>query len=356
MKKLTEVSGHKDLKRDPDSGKIYVRMFRQARKKELFKSTRTDNLREARKIADVLIQDYLGLKPKTSQIKLIEDLWVEYLETKSDKSLATIDSIKNSGKHLIPFFGQNLPAEISSEYWEKYISVKRKNSPDRRFFNDWKWFGMFLGYLRENRYIDRKPKLRNPDPKRTESGKVYSTDEVSRLLSNSNADLRLHILMGYTMGMRIGEILNLTWDRVDMVKQVVHLRAQDTKIRRARSFKLSKEVFELLGNCPSRTGPVFPSPRDPGKTVGRSGNKSAWKTCKRVSNVVGRFHDLRHSFLTRAFKSSKGKVDLMLICEYAGLSIEQAQETYLHFTHEDTGVVAELVVLNNGSGEIGDVL
>src|ERR1700722_7851808 len=105
MKQLIEVPGHKDLKRDPDSGRIYVRMFRAARKKELFKSTRTDNLREARKIADTLIQDYLGLKPKTLLIKLIEDLWVEYLETKSDKSLATIDSIKNSGKHLMPFFG-----------------------------------------------------------------------------------------------------------------------------------------------------------------------------------------------------------------------------------------------------------
>lgn len=344
MKNLVPVPGKQNanLYTHAPTGIIYVRIKREARG-ELLKSTRTTSINDARKLKDTLIQEWLGPKQKKNCIKLVEDLWKEFEATKTDMRQGTIDSIKYSGKNLMPFFGSIVPAEITPKLWEEYIVTMRKTAPERRFFNEWKWFNMFITFLMDNSYLYRKPKLRNPDPKRTESGKVYSMAEIHALLESAEPDLKLQILMGYTMGMRIGEILNLWWDRISLKKRTITLREADTKIKRKRVFGIADEVFTLLSERDIKTGPLFPSPNDHRSSVAKGGNKTAWSTCRRNAKVTGRFHDLRHTFLTNAFKNAKGKIDSMLICEYAGLSIEQAQQTYLHFDEEDTRLVCDLV-------------
>lgn len=303
------------------------------------------SLNDARKEADELIREWLGLKPKIQEVKVIDELWKEWIPTKADLSPATKYSIENSGKHLMEFFGNYLPSEITPDLWEKFVTKKRVKEPKRKFFNDWKWFNMFMISLTSNGLVTIRPKLRNPDPKRSSPGRVYSEDEVKALLLCAGGELKLQILMGYTMGMRIGEILNLTWERIDMVKKTITLRAEDTKIRRGRKFGISKVVHDFLTLRENKKGALFPSPTNSDKSVGKGGNKTAWRRCKKDAKVKGRFHDLRHTFLTSAFKSAKGKIDSMFICEFAGLSIEMAQEVYLHFDEEDTRAVTELVGL-----------
>jgi integrase len=333
-----------NLYRHPKTGVIYFKMYRHG-KGQIEKSTRTSITKDARRKKDELLQEWLGLKPKNRTLKLVSELWNEFVDTKTDKSDGTKESITYSGKHLLGFFESYLPQEITPALWERYIVLKRDESPKRRFFNEWKWFNMFTLFLRDHGYLDVRPKLRNPDPRKKEVGKVFSSEEIKKLLLCATGDLKLQILMGLTMGMRIGEILGLSWDRVDFKKKTIHLRAEDTKIRRARTFGISEPVLEILSERDVTGDWVFPSPTDEFKPVGKGGNKRAWATCKRNAKVTGRFHDLRHTFLTNAFRNAKGKIDSMLICEYAGLSIEMAQDTYLHFNEEDTRAVTKLVKL-----------
>lgn len=346
-----EGKENSNLYRHPKTGIIYLKMYRKG-KGQLERSTKTNTAKEARLEKDKILQQWLGLKPKQRTLKLLEELWPEFIATKSDKSLGTKDSLKYSWHHLGEFFKSYLPDEITPQLWERYIVKKREENQKRKFFNDWKWFNMFVLFMRDHGYIEKRPKLRNPDPKKSEAGKVYSSEEISMLLERANQDLKLQILMAYTMGMRVGEILNLTWDRIDLKKKTIHLRAEDTKIRKARTFGISEQVFGLLfERRGTRSTALFPSPTDSIKSVGKGGNKTSWQTCKRGNKekgqppIEGRFHDLRHTFLTNAFRNAKGKIDSMLICEYAGLSIEQAQGTYLHFNEEDTRAVSGLVGL-----------
>lgn len=349
--KLVEVPGHRDLKRDSASGNIYVRMYRE-KKGELFKSTKTDNVRDARKVADLIIQDFLGLKPKGNSLELVEDLWPKWTATKDDKAKATLESIAFSWKRLQPFFGAILPNEITPMKWEEYILFRRKFDSSQKFFNDRKWLRMFVLWLHENGAIEKSPRFRNPDPTRSNVGKYITYDEFKRLLDNAHPDLQLQILMAYTMGMRISEVMCLTWglDRennsfIDLEGKIICLHKKDTKIRRSRTFAISEYVYSelVLRHRDASSDYVWPSLRDPTRHMDRQGNKSAWKSCRAKAKVKCRFHDLRHSFLTNAFKAGEGKIDSMLICEYAGLDITQAQETYLHFDAEDTRVVSGLV-------------
>lgn len=321
------------------SGMLYVRMFRREKKRELFRSLRTDKITDAKIKADRLIQEYLGLKGGNGR-QLVADVWEKFLALHENKAETTYRSMEIQGRlHLNPFFGDSLIDEITEADWEKYITHARKATPGRKLFNDRKYFSMLFKYAVNAKIISSRPFFRNPDPK-TKAGKVFSDDEVQSLLKNADNDLRLKILMAVTMGMRRGEVINLEWDRVDLSKATIHLRACDTKIRKERTFAISKTVLKALiaRKRSAQSDWVFPSHKNPKAPQGEF--RKSWATCKAEAEVKGRFHDLRHTFLTRAFKTSANPA---LICFYAGLSLEVAQKIYLHFDVEDARNIAEIV-------------
>lgn len=352
MSDFRAVEGHSDLKQDVETGIIYVRKFKVSKKKELFKSTRTDNLRKARKIADNFLANYLGTRARTFSREITADIWPKWLATKDNKSQATLYSISNSWRRLEPCFGIKYPHEITSLVWENYLAKMKESNPDQKFFNDRKWLKMFLIWLHENNFIEKVPKLRNPDPIRSEAGRYVTYEEFKKLLECANPELQLQMLMGYTMGMRISEIMCLTWGAdkiktsyVDLESKVIALHALDTKMRRARTFAISNIVYPelVLRRKESASEYVWPSLGTPLTRMDRGGHKTAWRLCRERAGIHCRTHDLRHTFLTNAFKEAAGKIDSLLVCDYAGVSIEEAQDKYLHFTHEDTRAVSSLV-------------
>lgn len=322
-----------------DNGKFYLRIKRGSRP-ELFRSLKTDKITDARLIGDKLVQNYLGLKKQTGRV-LVGDLWQEFVTMYQTRSRGTYASIEIQGRvHLMPFFSSMLLEEVSEKDWEKYIVHSFLNTPGRKLFNDRKYFAMLFVYAHKLGLVARVPEFRNPDPP-IDVGRAFSDDEISRLLENADQDLEIKILMAYTMGMRRGEVIGLSWDRVDLTKKVITLRAEDTKIRKGRKFGISNAVLKCLAarRRDSDGSPwVFPSLSD--KNRRQLEFRKIWTTCKKVSNVKGRFHDLRHTFLTKAFKTSNNPA---LICHYAGLSLDEAQKTYLHFTVEDTRQIANAI-------------
>jgi len=55
-------------------------------------------------------------------------------------------------------------------------------------------------------------------------------------------------LCAYQTGIRLGEILQLTWDRVDSKEGFIQLRGVDTKTDEARIIPLTPELTGLLTN------------------------------------------------------------------------------------------------------------
>lgn len=276
----------------------------------------------------------------------IKELWPSWANgmKQKGKSEATIRSMESAWKHLKHVIGEKLVEEITDEYWTNEIlpAVRARTKPTYVFFNMRKWIRMFLKWAETNnkgpRYWHR-PNLSDPDPKR-EPGRAYSPDEVSRLLLNADWLLKPKIIMGIDHFMRRSEISLLSKERVDRAKQIIHLRAQDTKIRKARSFPYSDELeecFNLMDKKHAELGIVspfvFPSPLDPMKSIARDGFSSAWQTCKRRAKVEGKFHWCRHTGLTWKFKEDGA--NHAKICEFAGLRIDEAQKTYVHLETED---------------------
>lgn len=312
-------------------------------KRLLQKSLGTNNLTDARIFRDKEIAIFLGRKPKNSGVSLLGEKFDEWIEINKVKwSIGTTESVTNQWtNHLKPFFEKELISDVNDTAWLKYVSDKRKTDLKRKFFNDRKYLSMFLNWAFREGLIEKLPKLSDVDPE-VKAGRVYSSDELEALLQASDNDLAIQIVLALTMGMRVGEILSLEWRQVDFKRKLIHLPAAKTKIRKERTFAISEDALPLLisRHERSRSDWVFPSPKDSTKSVGKGGNKSAWKSAKKKAGVVGRFHDLRHTFLTNAFRSGANPA---LICYYAGVSLEEAQKTYLHFTPEDTYQLTKVV-------------
>lgn len=342
--KLEKISGRgtEYLHRDPRSQIIY---FRRETKREgsLFKSLRTKDLKEAKEKRDEILR---GVAPKkTNTVLLAGELFEEWFEAKKvTASGGTISSIAASRAYLAPFLETMLLEEITSTWWlVEYIKRVREQTHDKRkFFNDRKWLTAFLHAQVDAGRITKVPKLENPDGE-TSTGKVFSDQEVMDLINFAqNKDLSLAIRMAVTMGMRRSEIFGLRTDRVDLKARVIRLRAEDTKIRKARAFAISEDCWpEIKERCHAKALWVFPSATNPHASLHKDGFKTAWTNLRTMTGIKGRFHDLRHTFLTKAFKAPGANP--ALICHYAGLSLEVAQKVYLHFNEKDTEAVAGLV-------------
>jgi len=151
--------------------------------------------------------------------------------------------------------------------------------------------------------------------------RILSTEEFKALCDNSSTTLIKRIIVtGYWSGMRSGEIKNLKWNRVDMKKRIIRLRAEDTKNGRPRSVPIGKALYRILKSIPRKlhNDHVFFSDKY-GKPV-RDIRASLKKTCEDAGILYGRFveggfvfHDLRHTFNTNMRKAGVQESVIMSI-------------------------------------------
>ncbi len=345
LEKIT-AKGADGLYREAETKIIYFRQYQKS-SGELKRSLRTTDLTEAKKARDAIRSGFVREKAKSRQTKTaleLFDLWLARKEALK-KAPATISSIKATRKYLAPYLEIMVPEEITAEWWEStYIDEVKitAENQDRKFFNDRKWLLSFLKQLVDDGQLARAPRLINPDSKES-VGKVYSDEDVATLLNFAqNEDLHLAILMAATMGMRRGEVFALKVDRVDIKKKLIRLKREDTKTRKARTFAISEACFPYLMERTKTGSPwIFPSKADLKVSLHKDGYMTAWNNLKSMTGIEGRFHDLRHTFLTKAFNAPGSNA--AQICAYAGLSLEVAERVYLHLTEEDSRQVAGLV-------------
>lgn len=338
--RLLATSRNKNLKRDPKSGVYYWRQYADGR--EFFKST-GESRSEARaeQIGRRMFAEWLG-KPEAMKRAtfFFEDVSRMYLETKVNMRKSTIVSARlHVNKHLVPYFG-GFMIDRAPDYWEGYISYKRQLSPGRKFYNDAKHFKSIIKLAYEKGLVQRPFNARNPDAKTT-AGKEFTDKEISALLGAADGDLSLQIRMALLMGMRYSEILRLSWDRIDLGVGLIHLTGDDTKTKLPRQVPIHTEIWaELKLRKQSGGSPfVFPSPGNPARPV--ESNDTAWRNCKAKAGVIGRFHDLRHSAVTRML--FRYKIPATQVAAIVGMSLAVMQR-YSHpkgaYLHEAMDKVA----------------
>ena len=148
--------------------------------------------------------------------------------------------------------------------------------------------------------------------------RIITPAEFANMLRESPRHLRHILTMAYYAGMRKSEILNLTWDKVDLKKRFIYLEAADTKDKEKRSIPISDELHAALEEIPKAIHDqhVFLYNGAPITDL-RTGLR---KACKEAGISYGRFeksgfifHDLRHTFNTNMRKAGVPESVIMKI-------------------------------------------
>jgi integrase len=165
-------------------------------------------------------------------------------------------------------------------------------------------------------------------------GRVLSPDELERLIAECPPYLVGIVYLAYYTGMRRGEILGLTWERVDMKRGLIDLTSEDTKTNERR-FVFFNDALWCIFREAARIRSLSHN-----FVFTRSGNQiksffTAFQgACERAGIENLRFHDLRHTFNTNMRKTGLDNTVIMKLTGHKTLSMFQR---YNHVDEADAG-------------------
>lgn len=238
-------------------------------------------------------------------------------------------------KHLKNYFGDRLAGQITplavnnfrinlkqtvSEKTGKQFSgttVNKVISLARRIY----YLGMDEGIVTSNPFARRGVYREEPKGK-------YIPDEIfGKIYKHFPGDAKPIALVAYMTGMRLGEILGLEWDRVDMDEGCIDLSSADTKTEEPRRiyFNSSPGLRRVFEDARARnTGKqklVFIKHDDNTPVQTRYVQRWLKRACKQSEVQPFRFHDLRHTFNTNMTKAGVSKVVVMKLTGHKTLKM-----------------------------------
>ena len=147
---------------------------------------------------------------------------------------------------------------------------------------------------------------------------VLSQEDVSRILSSvTNIKHKLILMLMYSAGLRVSEVVKLKPEDIDTERRLIHIRG--AKGRKDRYTMLSEVALDMLNEYIQKYKPqtwLFPGAKPGAHVTTRTVQAIFEKACEKAK--IGKevsVHSLRHSFATHLLESC---VDLRYIQELLG--------------------------------------
>lgn len=199
--------------------------------------------------------------------------------------------------------------------------------------------------VREWEWLDDSPMRRVSKP-REPRGRVrfLSDDERERLLrackESANPYLYPIVVLAISTGMRKSEILNLTWDDVDLHRGLITIH--ETKNNERRGVPLVGAARELLTDF-AKVRRIDTNLLFPGKAEQNPQNpmdiRTPWGTALKNAQISDfRFHDLRHTCASYLLMNGASIPELAAILGHKTL---QMVKRYAHLSDAHTSRVVE---------------
>jgi site-specific recombinase XerD len=169
---------------------------------------------------------------------------------------------------------------------------------------------------------------------------VLSRSEVYGMINvTENMKHRLTIMLLYYAGLRLDEARSLTWDAVDLEREVIHVKSgKGDKDRIVFLHPKLKEIIQSYGV--EKKGAVLKSQRG-----GRYNKATIQKIVVKAAEKAGvkknvTPHTLRHCFATHLLEAG---ADIRYIQELLGHKNLQTTQIYTHVANKDVKKLANLL-------------
>ena len=259
---------------------------------------------------------------------------VEYREKLSIKRYSpnTMKTYLNCFKEFINYYSSIELSDIKEEHIKQYLlylieAKKVSSSYQNQMINSIKfYYEQVLGKERKFYYIDR-PFKEHKLPS------VLSIEEVKKIIAQiENIKHKCMILLLYSAGLRISELIHLKLGDIDSKRMLIHVKS--AKGQKDRMALLSEKVLIYL-----REYFLVYKPRDylfEGQMGGAYATRSVQEIFQRACAKAGikkkaSLHTLRHSFATHLLENG---TDLRYIQVLLGHSSSKTTEIYTHITRK----------------------
>ena len=234
------------------------------------------------------------------KIYTFEQLFDEYIESvKQAQTPATIETKEYYfKKHIKDKIGTRLITDIIPGEIQKIINEMLKNGyapQTAKHLNN--IVKATLNYAIRMKYIDTNAADNVELPKFDNTVEYTLTnDEAKNLFAtvlNFNELIYRGIFTFLLHGHRKSEILNLSWEYIDLNNRVYEIPAKINKAKKNKKHPITDILYEVLINIDDKNGYVFKSP-----VTGTKFNdiKKAWLRIKKEAKITKSFriHDIRH--------------------------------------------------------------
>lgn len=237
--------------------------------------------------------------------ELLEKYSIEYAA--QNKAVKTYIRDKSLAGHLNGFLGDYLVSKLNPRTISDYKVMRRnKGAAPNTVNNELRLLSHAYNLaIREWEWADLNPVSRVSKEKVNNQIERWLThEEEEKLLAVSPAWLREIMVFALNTGLRQSEILDLTWDRVDLFRKTLTIleqknKGKDTLPLNAQAMEILKvksKVRSIKSKC------VFFNTE--GRRIdARNLLRAFYSAVKKAEIDKLRFHDLRHTFATRLVQS-----------------------------------------------------
>lgn len=248
-------------------------------------------------------------------------------------SVRTRESYMSMLEFFFKYFSPKKPFEITEEEISRFIydfiiRLGYSASYQNQMVSAIKTFYLISGRGKVDPELLERPRRRRALPK------VFSKDEVSRILNSTrNLKHKLLLWMIYSCGLRRSEVTNIKSGDLDRSRGILHIRQGKGGVDRI--VPVSEKVWDKIDEYLRAYGPrkyLFE-----GQTGGKYSTESVYKVFKDALSRAGikkdvGVHSLRHSYATHLHETG---LDIRYIQELLGHKSTRTTEIYTHVSRRN---------------------
>lgn len=229
-----------------------------------------------------------------------------YVKDESFKSLSKPERYEQAIFHVVKYFGKNKrPKELWIQHLKSYRTHRTSQGASNATIN--REMSAFSGIFRvavEHQILDSNPcrSLKRLSEKSSQRRAYISYGDMKRIVDGCPEWYQDMILLSYFTGMRLGEVHELQWRRINLNTRIISFHDTETKEGHSKRVPIHKQllpIFDRIGKVRSLSNDrlfqtSYQSLRMPWV---RSLDKLQWTSPR------PRYNDLRHTFKTNALNS-----------------------------------------------------
>ena len=221
--------------------------------KQTSKSTHTSDRKTAAIILEAFRKSfdersYPSPSPNSIKLKKFSDEYIELLKLSTSEAYIK-RSVIPAFKHLYLYLGNVELHNITPQHIEKFLLEHFQKAK----YSTALYYRVLKAAFRKAiswKYIDRNPFQEIRLPKIQRKATIFLTmDELKLIINKTDTKVMKDIFMfAFLTGMRLAELLNLTWDQVDLVQNFIQVGSNNflTKSKKIRFIPLSIPAKNIL--------------------------------------------------------------------------------------------------------------